>query len=202
LGLWIFGAFLGLVGLIWVYTWFINHDRDASRALKLAQAGDKDGALFELKAAMDGRKPSATRSNTLGLIHFLREEWPEAYKAFLDAESIGGKNANYVGNQGVALLKMGRLDEAAVLLEESYRMAPTNALMASNYGIVLADLGRIEEAVEQQIRAEKNLRTTLPLIPGSRAIFRREIELLGERIEAARERRRLGSGSETDPATG
>jgi tetratricopeptide (TPR) repeat protein len=201
-GLWMFGVFVVLFVAVYAVAVFRHYDRDASRALKLAQAGDKDGALFELRAAMDGRKPSATLSNALGLVHFLREEWPEAYKAFLDAQSIGGKQASYVGNQGVALLKMGRLDEAAVLLVEADRMAPGQPLIASNYGLVLADLGRIEEAVAQLARVEKNLRSWITLVPGSRTLLLSEITLLRERIEAARGRQRLETGAEADPATG
>jgi hypothetical protein len=186
------GLILYLVGVIFAVVVggiaiqiFRQYDRDVIRAFKLANAGDKDGALFDLKASMEGRKPSAIRTNAVGALHAVRDEWTEAYKAFLEAEAIGGHQAIYVGNQGIALTKLGRLSEGETLLAEACAMDPNSAILACMYGEVLTELGRLDEAGQQLAKAKKAYKTTLMFPPSAKKPLLEEIEKLRQKLEAA-----------------
>jgi Flp pilus assembly protein TadD len=88
----------------------------------------------------------------------MREEWPEALRWFLEAEKIGGRRAIYLKNQGVVMMEMGRLSEAATLLEEACRLSPGDVVAFSRYGHALADLGRLDDARELLAWAERNFK--------------------------------------------
>jgi hypothetical protein len=173
-----------LVGWI-VIAYLRVYDREVRKAFRLAQAGDKDGALVVLKAAMDRYPPSEGRWNSLGVIYCFREEWDEAYQAFLKAEELGGRKADYVGNQGLALWKLGRLAEAEEFLRDACGMQPTSAIFPCNYGFVLADLGRIDEARHQLVVAEQNYKKWVTIPPSSKKPLGVEIDKLREKLKSS-----------------
>jgi Tetratricopeptide repeat len=193
-------TFVVLIG----YQLYRNYDRAATRALKRGQAGDTAGAIAELRAAIEKsmspedrsdetastnpyaapaprRKGSAVRANALGALLSIREEWAEAYEWFVRAEEFGGRQAIYLGNQGLMLWKMGRAEEAAVLLEEACSLAPLDALQPCNLGQIFFDLGRIEEARQQLATAEANYKK-LVMFPASAK------KPIGVQIDALREK--------------
>jgi hypothetical protein len=208
----LFGTIIVMVVVLIGRQFYQQYDRAASRALKRGQAGDTAGAIAELQDAMGLRKPSearpgeqtapwnpysaplprrnrsAVRSYTMGLLHFMREEWPEAYQWFLEAEEVGGRQAHYLGNQGVMLWKMGRSDEAVVLLEAACSGAPQDVVQPCNLGLVLVDLGRLDEAREQLARAEANYKK-LVMFPASAK------EPIGAVVESLREKLEVEPGS-------
>jgi Flp pilus assembly protein TadD len=167
-----------------------NYDRASSKAIKLAKAGDPVGAIALLKAEIEVGKPSAIRFTTLGVLHSIREEWTEAYKAFLEAEAIGGRQAIHLSNLGVALLKLGRPVEAEPLLQEACALDPVSPLFACNLGRILAELGRPDEAASQLTIAEAAYKKLWSIPPSSKKPIGEEIDKL-----------RLRLAGETSPAT-
>ncbi len=185
--LWLFlGYGVGLLTCLFVVSYIAailrNYDRDALRALKLANAGDKDGALALLKTAMEDRKPSAIRSCALGSIHALREEWADAYKAFLDAEKIGGRQAVYIAGQGLTLRKLGRLEEAEVAYRDACAMQPNVPYYPCSLGFVLAELSRFDEARAQLAIAEEKYPKFVVFPASAKKEFAEEIMKLREKL--------------------
>jgi tetratricopeptide (TPR) repeat protein len=200
------GLALGSFGLLIGYQLYRHYDRAASRALKRARAGDTEGAIAELRVAMEERKAPearpdegaasnpyaaprpprrkrpATRENVMGLLHAMREEWPEAYRWFLEAEKVGGRQAHLLGSQGVALWKMGRPEEAVGLLEEACSLEPMSALHPCNLCLVMVDLGRIDEAREQLARAEANYKKHIVFPASARRAIGAEVESLRKKL--------------------
>jgi hypothetical protein len=183
--LWVFGLpVVVLVGWI-VISYLRVYDREVRKAFKLAQAGDKDGALVVLKAAMERDQASEGRWNSLGALYCFREEWDDAYQAFLKAEEIGGRKAEYVGNQGLALWKLGRLAKAEEFLRDACGMQPTSAIFPCNYGFVLVDLGRIDEAGHQLAVADQNYKKWVTIPPSAKKPLGVEIERLREKLKSS-----------------
>jgi Flp pilus assembly protein TadD len=187
----VIGSIGGLFAILYAVLFFRNYDRDVNKAIKLHNAGDKEGAIAWLKAASEGRRPSANRSNTLGIFSIVREDWAGAYQAFLEAEAIGGRQAPFLANQGLALWKLGRLDEAEPLLRQASAMAPTDPTIACNLGHVLADLGRIDDASRQLSIAEMAYEKYIVFPRSAKVPIGQEIAKLREKL-----------GIENDPATG
>jgi hypothetical protein len=184
--------------------YYQHHDPDVSKVVKRANAGDVDGAIAELRAAMRRglsdddtstsgnpyaapsrpRRGAAVRANTLGLLHFLREEWPQAYESFVDAEKLGAGRAVARGNQALALWKMGRLDEAEPILAEVCSLVPGVPTFALNHGFVLADLGRLDEARARLVEAERGVRLWVLVKRADREKIRAEVARLRAKIDA------------------
>ena len=125
----------------------------------------------------------------MGLLHLMREEWPEAYRWFVEAEEIGGRKAHGLGNQGVALSKMGRTEEAIALLEEACLLAPQDVLQRCNLGFVLFDLGRIDEAREQLAKAEANFKKLVMFSASAKQPYGDRVETLRKKLASDPESR-------------
>jgi type VI protein secretion system component VasK len=91
-----------VLGFLWVVVivilsrvaWKVlrNFDRGVRRAQKLAQEGDVDGAIADLREQIEEKGPTQNRVNTLGTFLLKRERWDEAALMFRKAEQIGKAN--------------------------------------------------------------------------------------------------------------
>ncbi|OIQ50684.1 TPR repeat-containing protein YrrB [Pseudodesulfovibrio hydrargyri] len=71
--------------------------------------------------------------NNLGVVHIARRQYAEAVETFRRALQAGGVSARTYNNLGLALARMGRLDEAL----ESFKYAGGEAKANNNLGYVL-----------------------------------------------------------------
>jgi tetratricopeptide (TPR) repeat protein len=137
---------VGLVLVAYLRAFLRFHDRDVSSSLRRANEGDLDGAIAELRAAIDAKGPSAPRLNGLGVLFSLREAWGEALAVFDEAVRLGKRHPLFLGNQGLALRKLGRAGEAVEVLSEAIAKEPSGFLLHVHRCHALLDLGRLDEA--------------------------------------------------------
>lgn len=124
-------------------------------AMKLAQQGDVDGAIALLHEYMERNGPSAQVLNNLAVFQGMKARWAESLELIEQAELYGGSSPLYLGNKGLALWKLGRLDDALPFLKEAASGLRTNLITICNYGSVLAELGKHDEALEQLRKADQ-----------------------------------------------
>ncbi|HWE38355.1 MAG TPA: tetratricopeptide repeat protein [Isosphaeraceae bacterium] len=110
---------IGLFSLTFLYDYIKSYDRDVNASIALVQQGEAERAIAELRAIIETKGPSAKRLNGIGLLHALRESWGEALAAFDEAIRLGGRRPDLLGNQAVALWKLGRVEEAEAILSEA-----------------------------------------------------------------------------------
>lgn len=68
------------------------------------------------------------------------------YRSLLERDS---RSVAVLSNLGLALLRLGDLDEARVHLEAALRVDPTHAAALHNYALSLGDFGYVEKAIEE-----------------------------------------------------
>lgn len=121
------------------------NDPEIKNLLGLAYWAKREQAMAEakFKEALVIDQNFSDAWNNLGALYLDTNRYDEAVLAFEKAL----KNVYYstseraLANQGWALYKLGRLDEAKKKLTEATQVAPTFALAYKNLGLVLADMG-------------------------------------------------------------
>ncbi|MEZ7197192.1 SPOR domain-containing protein [Pseudodesulfovibrio karagichevae] len=113
----------------------IIHDRDR----------DYDMAAKEFAAALELHQGNGVDEiyNNLGVVHIARKQYAEAVETFRRALQAGGVSARTYNNLGLALARMGRLDEAL----ESFKYAGGEAKANNNLGYVLLTENHPAQAV-------------------------------------------------------
>ncbi len=103
-------------------------------ALELAGGGGAGAATEVREPALPRRAPAAEArdANREGLRHFQRREYDRALAAFRRAGSLVPAEAEYRNNEGYALLRLGRNDEAAEVLEEVVDRYPDRHVAYAN----------------------------------------------------------------------
>ncbi len=142
------GGFYWLMALV--------RDREVWKIIERAEeTGDLDEAVAELRAVIDAKGPSIHRSDGLGHLLMKQGAWGEAYRTFLELETLAGRKPYILNNQAVSLIELGRAAEALPLLEEAMREEPKDIVFSCNYGLALAALDRRDEARGQLLLAEQ-----------------------------------------------
>ncbi|WP_319581744.1 tetratricopeptide repeat protein [uncultured Pseudodesulfovibrio sp.] len=104
-----------------------------------------DQAAEEFSAALELHQGNGADEiyNNLGVVHIARKQYVEAVETFRRALQTGGVSARTYNNLGLALARMGRLDEAL----ESFKYAGGEAKAHNNLGYVLLTENRPAQAV-------------------------------------------------------
>ncbi|TFY98305.1 methyltransferase domain-containing protein [Ramlibacter humi] len=124
-----------------------------------------------------------------GLAHYQAGRWAAAERAFAASLALVPGRPSTLTNLGATVLKLGRAEEAAELLQEALAQEPDNAEALAQLSAALAELGRAQPALECVIRslsidarnaAAWTLRGTLEREAGRReaaaSSFRRALE--------------------------
>lgn len=118
------------------------------RAVRLAQAGDVEGAIALLHEHMRDHEPTALCCNNLAVFYGMQNKWDEALRMVEQAEALSSSQPGLLATKGLALWKLGRTQEALPCLEEAQRRNSADLLVTCNYGSLLAELRRHAEARE------------------------------------------------------
>ncbi|MEW5931906.1 MAG: tetratricopeptide repeat protein, partial [Gemmatimonadota bacterium] len=118
-------------------------------AVAVELAGGADPAPAAREAAAPRRPPAAEArdANREGLRHFQRREYGEALAAFRRAGSLVPAEAEYRNNEGYALFRLGRNDEAVRVLEEVVERYPDRHVAYANLADVYLAQGDTAAAV-------------------------------------------------------
>jgi serine/threonine-protein kinase len=112
-------------------------------------AGGADPVAEVRRPAAPRRAPAALArdANREGLRHFQRREYGEALAAFRRAGSLVPAEAEYRNNEGYALFRLGRNDEAVAVLEEVVERYPDRHVAYANLADVYLAQGDTAAAV-------------------------------------------------------
>lgn len=142
--------FVGLVLLISIRIVRVRlrkYDRDVNRAFRRANEGDVEGALVDLRRAIEEKGMTVNRANGLGLLLAKQEKWDEALAAFKEAERCGG--ANQGTNRwhiGLALTRLGRGEEARPYLLNAAELEPHRTSLGCQICRLLVESGYRDDA--------------------------------------------------------
>jgi tetratricopeptide (TPR) repeat protein len=149
-GLGFAALFLILVVGLFLLNYFRYRDVVCVRALKRAKEGNLEGAIRDVREAIDVQGETSQRLNCLGILHIDKGDYQEALKLFSMAADLGSSIHRQVAvvNQALALRKLGRPDEALPLIEEVRAELPQDFVVLCNHCLTLAELGRMDEGRE------------------------------------------------------
>jgi hypothetical protein len=165
-----------------VIRWFRRRD-ELVVAMKRADAGDAEGAIRDLRQAINTRGSSPDRSHALARLLMRKENWIDARKLLLEAEDLSSDRLRYRGDMAVILRNLGRPEDALALLEPvvNHKGARIEDLCTSCD--LFMDLDQLEAARDRIVQAEaafKKLATTSPYEARHR---RPMIDVCRERLE-------------------
>jgi tetratricopeptide (TPR) repeat protein len=179
------GVSAAFVALIFACHFIRNYDGALQRAQKLADDGDVDGAIADLRELIEIKGPTQNRVNALAILLLNHNRFNEAAAFFRKAEELGELKGVCRLNLGVALLKGGKPGEAIPVIEEAVRVGPQIPVMKCIANLhmthALADLDRWEEA---RSHFEIALTTASTLRKSQRDSLAIEIARLRERLDA------------------
>ncbi len=147
---------------LWLTLWLPVRltEPDVLRANKRDREGDVDGAIRELREAIEAKGPSVRRLDALADCLLKQERWSEAYKVLLD---LGGRKPLHHrlrGRKALALWEMGQPEAALAMFERPTGREPERLPDICTYCQVLIDLGLYDRAWDQLWRAERRFYQT------------------------------------------
>jgi tetratricopeptide (TPR) repeat protein len=128
-------------------------------AAKLAREKDYQGAIKELKHAVEEYPRFVTALNLIGMLHLRLNELDKADEAFKQALKIDPEAYEPLLNRSVALFRLTQFKDAESLLRKTLKVKPDSAFAYYYLGRTLQKLGRNDEA-------EKALLKCTELKPG------------------------------------
>jgi len=128
---------------------------DEHRNLGVAfyKAGMLDEALREFRRVADLRPGDSGAPFFLGLIAARQARWEDAAEAFRQALDAGGQHAAALHNLGIALERLGRLDEAEVAEGDAVSRSRDDARVMLGWSIVALRRGEYQVAQGRLARA-------------------------------------------------
>jgi hypothetical protein len=172
---------LGWIGFI-LYRSFRHYDRAMNRAIARANAGDKEGALADVRAEIAAKGLNGARANALGVLHYFREEWDEAAAMIDEAERLGYNKATCAMNRAMIRYRSGHPDDALTVLQAQYAKLPDDPVLGCNLCSVLMELGRLDDARRTLAEIERRRKNSVYL-GGSGDAVDRLIRDCHERLE-------------------
>ena len=128
-------------------------------ASKLAREKDYQGAIRELRLAVEEYPRFVTALNLIGMLHLRLNELDKADEAFKQALKIDPEAYEPLLNRSVALFRLTQFKDAESLLRKTLKVKPDSAFAYYYLGRTLQKLGRNDEA-------EKALLKCTELKPG------------------------------------
>ncbi|MBY0278010.1 tetratricopeptide repeat protein [Candidatus Binatia bacterium] len=116
------------------------------------RTGDHAGAERAFRRGLELAPNDAEILNALGWTLFQEGRTAEAVAEYERAVAADARHAKSHNNLALALVELGRLDEAASHFETSLELAP-RAEIWSDYGFTLARLGKTQEALAAYAKA-------------------------------------------------
>ncbi len=136
----------------------VNESRiEEHRNLGIAfyKAGMLDEGLREFRRVADLRTTDASAPFYLGLIALRQARWQEAVEAFNQSLEKGGAKPAALHNLGIALERLGRLDEAEAAFSDASGRARDDARIMLGWGIVALKRGDYQVAQGRLARAKE-----------------------------------------------
>lgn len=138
----LFALICPLVSVTWPIFRFIRYfDRAMRRALEKANAGDKNGAMDDIRADIEAKGLNGPRANALGVVHLLRQEWQDALLMFRPSGWASTRGVSRT-SQAMAIHKAGDSEGALPILQEQFDRNSNESAVGCNLCYVLLALNR------------------------------------------------------------
>lgn len=171
---------VGAVLLIVVWfarAYFRHYDRRVVLAYRRADEGDVEGAITDLRRAIEEKGMSVNRANGLGVLLSQQKKWEEALAAFQEGDRCGGeKDALNRWHVGLALARTGRGEEARPYVLKAAELAPHWPLIGCQVCRLLVELGYHDDAREVLRKVNEAFERTTHLSSSSRKQAETQIE--------------------------
>jgi tetratricopeptide (TPR) repeat protein len=129
--------------------------------------------LVERKVALVRADPSDAKAHaTLGLVYEANNLWEQAEESFAHAIALDGSQPAWEYHRAVALLAIGRTEEAIAAMKGSARRMPDSAGVQQRVGLQLVDIGDLASA---RVALERALRLAPGRIESLAAMARLEL---------------------------
>jgi tetratricopeptide (TPR) repeat protein len=178
------GAVIALLGAVVALRYFRSDDSALRRASNRAKAGDVEGAIADMQALIEKKGLTVARLNHLSGLLTHCERWDEAAALYRRGMELGQIKAICQVNLGIALLKLGRPEEAFAELQEVARNGPwipvVRCLIGLYSALALTGLDRRDEALKHLEGAESAARA---LPRAQRAAWGNELEKYRKALE-------------------
>ncbi len=124
-----------------------------ARALALLLKGDTAGAISDLKAYVGEEPDDETAWLELGTAYAAIEHWPDAARCLGRAVELDGDVVQARLGFARALVRMGKLDDAAFQLLQAAKVDPADARVAKELGLVFYDKRLYDKAAQWLAKA-------------------------------------------------
>jgi len=165
---------------------FAAADGDAETAAQLFSAAQERGYQ---EGVLQGQRRDTPGSDDpqawllKGIAARDARRWVDAVHAFSEVRRLGGPHPQACSEQALAMLALGRGDEALELAREAHQGAPREVALLSNLGLVLMETGALEDARELFVEARK-LDPRDPIVVACRAELEQRIKSASRASEA------------------
>jgi len=150
----------------------------------VAEAGDVDGAIHDLRREIITRGPAAGRSHALARLMMKKGNWIDARKLLLEAEDLSDGRLCCRGDMAVVLRNLGRTEDAIAYIEPLVNSPSAGIEDFCVSCHLLIDLDRLDAARDRIAKAEAMFEK---LVSSSPSLARRQRPLLDDcrdRLEA------------------
>ncbi len=117
------------------------------QARDLEEAGDPEGAIREIKKAMDAEPQSTRPIRELGKIYLKVENLEEAEKWLAKAAKLNKLDVIAFHSLGELYLKRNNIDKASEFLDKAMSISPRHVGRAIQFGKVLVQKGAVRKAL-------------------------------------------------------
>jgi CheY-like chemotaxis protein len=118
------------------------------KARDLEEAGDIDGAIAEVKLAMEANPASTRPIRELGYLYFTKNDLTEAEKWLLKAVKLNKLDVFAFHSLGELYLKKGDVEEAAKYFEKAMQISPRHLERGLRFGEVLLEKNMTGKAIK------------------------------------------------------
>jgi tetratricopeptide (TPR) repeat protein len=123
------------------------------KAVTLDQAGNLPAAIAAYRKVLTREPSNVDALFLLGRVHCMRGEFERGAELLGKAASLAPQYGQAHNLLGMALVRLGRREEALASFERATAVDPANAMAFANRADVLADLGRHVEALAHYDKA-------------------------------------------------
>ncbi len=157
---------------------FAAADGDSETAEQLFSAAQERGYQEGVISAQRRGTPRADDPQSWllqGIAARDARRWDDAVHAFSEVRRLGGPHPQACSEQALAMLALGRGDEALELARAAHEQAPRDAALLSNLGLVLMEIGALADARALFVEA-RGLNPRDPIVVACRAELEQRIK--------------------------
>ncbi|MBI1348394.1 hypothetical protein GC163_19145 [bacterium] len=146
--------FLLFVGCLFYVRRGMNRTREI---LDLANAGDIDHAIRLCEERLQKQGPNSGALNELSVLYAMKKDWSRAFELVSEQLALSSQQTHLYSNQGLYLLRLGRLDEAEASFRQAGPALSDDPVFLCNYAELLVELNRKEDARKLHDQAVETL---------------------------------------------